>query len=150
MNFIRKIRRLVTGPLIALSVVVCAPMTVLAAPPGPIAPVTVVGDHHVVTLTPMAWTIITGLIMPFLIAVIMKASASSTFKGVMALVLAAIAAIVERATLSDGSGLIETGMLVDVLMVYAPQVLTYLGLWRHVNINAKIAPRVGLGPANGV
>lgn len=119
--------------------------TIAFADTGPVAPVAVQGTSHAVTLTPMAWTIITGLILPFVIALIMKASASSAFKAVVGIVAAAVAAIVERATIADGSAIITTGLLVDVLMVYAPQVLTYVGLWQHVNLNGKIAPTKGLG-----
>lgn len=140
-------RRILTGLILALATLFAVPAMSVFAAEGPVAPVAVQGTSHTVTLTPMAWTIITGLILPFVIAIIMKASASSTFKAVVSIVAAAVAAIVERATLADGSAIISTGLLVDVLMVYAPQVLTYLGLWQHVNINGKIAPNVGIGPA---
>lgn len=139
-----KLFRFIAALAVALFTLLAIP-AIAFADTGPVAPVAVQGTSHAVTLTPMAWTIITGLILPFVIALAMKASASSAFKAVVAIVAAAVAAIVERATLADGSAIISTGLLVDVLMVYAPQVLTYLGLWQHVNLNAKIAPTKGLG-----
>jgi uncharacterized membrane protein len=138
------LRRVLAALMIVVAGILAIPSMVFADE-GPIAPVAVVGDPHTVTLTPMAWTIITGLILPFVIALVMKASASSTFKGVMAIVLAAVAAVVERATLADGTAVFTTGLLVDVLLVYAPQLLTYVGLWQHVDLNGKIAPTKGLG-----
>lgn len=98
-------------------------------------------------VTKPVWTIVTGLVLPFLIALISKASASATFKGVLGIVLAAVAAIVERATLTDGSALFTSALLFDALMVYAPQLLTYLGVWQHVGLNDSKAmlPSKGLG-----
>lgn len=135
--------------LLAVVVAFCTTIALLPsivfADTGPVAPVAVSGTSHSLTLTPVAWTIITGLITPFLIALLTKYAASSTLKGVVGIVTAAVAGIVERATLADGSALFTTGLLVDMLLIYAPQLLTYLGLWSHININAKIAPSAGIG-----
>lgn len=109
-----------------------------------VAPVAQASNHAVV-LTPMAWTVITGLILPFVIALITKVSSSPAFKGFMGILVAAIAAIIERAVLADGSAVISTGLLLDVGLVYIPQLLTYLGLWQHVDLNGKMAPTKGLG-----
>lgn len=137
--------RLISAACVAAFFALLAIPSMVFADTGPVAPVAVQGTSHAVTLTPMAWTIITGLILPFVIALIMKANASAPFKAVVGIVAAAVAAIVERATLADGSAIVTTGLLVDILMVYGPQILTYLGLWQHVNLNAKIAPTKGLG-----
>lgn len=102
-------------------------------------------DNHPVVLTPVAWTILTGLVMPFVIGLVTKVSSSAAFKGVMGILLAALAAFVERATMADGSAVLSAGLLLDTLMVYAPQLLTYLGVWRHVNLNSKLGPDKGLG-----
>lgn len=140
---LRRHARVLFAAIIGLALV-AIPSAVFAAE-GPIAPVAVQGTSHSVTLTPMAWTIITGLILPFVVALIIKAGASATMKGVVAIVAAAIAAIVERATLADGSAVFSTGLLLDVGLVYVPQLMTYLGLWQHVGLNSKVAPNIGLG-----
>lgn len=110
-----------------------------------VVPVGVARTAGNITLTPVVWTIVTGLIMPFVVALVMKASASAVFKGVMGIVLAALAAIIERATLANGSAVFTAGLLLDVGLVYIPQLATYLGVWQHVGINQKVAPSVGLG-----
>jgi hypothetical protein len=115
-----------------------------ADPPGPVAPLAVQGDPHAVTITPVQWTLVTGLILPFVLAVFVKAGRSAKFKGVAAIVTAAIAAIVERATLADGSGVFTSGQLLDGLYVYGPALLTYLGLWSHFKINERILPTFGI------
>lgn len=135
--------RAILAAVLAIALV-SIPTAVFAAE-GPVAPVAVQGTSHTVTLTPMAWTIITGLILPFVVAAITKAGSSATFKGVVAIVAAAVAALVERATLADGSALFSTGLLLDIGLVYVPQLMTYLGVWQHVDLNAKIAPTKGLG-----
>lgn len=110
----------------------------------PITPIVSHGDALLV-LTPVVVTIITGLIMPFVIALVTRLSASSVTKGVIGIVLAFVAALVERAMLADGSAVFSSGLLLDTGLVYVPQLATYIGVWRHVNINAKIAPNVGIG-----
>lgn len=127
--------------LAAITALLCAPLTAFAAE----APIGVAGTSHQLSITPPVWTIVTGLLMPLVIALVMKASASKTFKGVVGIIAAAAAAIVERATLADGHHVISAGLALDVLMVYGPQLLSYLGLWQHVDINQKIAPTKGLG-----
>jgi len=141
-----KLSRLIAALVAALFAVLAIPAMAFAA--DPVAPVGVAGTSHQLSITPPVWTIVTGLLMPLVIALVMKASASPLFKGVVGIVAAALAAIVERATLADGHHVISAGLALDVLMVYGPQLLSYLGLWSHANINAKIAPNVGLGPSN--
>lgn len=102
-------------------------------------------DNHALILTPVVWTILTGLVMPFVLALLMKASANPTIKGVVGILAAFLAALIERATLADGQHVISAALLLDMLMIYAPQLLTYLGLWKQVGINDKVAPRIGIG-----
>lgn len=120
-------------------------ITFAAEPPGDvIAPVVVSGDSSIVTLTPISWTIVTGLVMPFVVSIVLKASASKWFKGLVAIILAFVAAVVERATLADGTAVFTSGLLLDNLLIYAPQLLTYVGFWSHLNLNERLAPNVGL------
>lgn len=139
--------RVVAGFLIAMIGLFTVPTVAFAsAEPGGdvVAPVAVVGDPSSVTLTPVQWTLITGLVLPFIIAIVVKAGHSARFKGVVAILIATVAALVERSQLADGSAIISSGALVDVLFVYGPQLLTYLGLWQHFQINDKLAPNFGI------
>lgn len=116
-----------------------APTIVSAADTG----LVVEGSSEFIITKPI-WTMLTGLVLPFVVALITKASASSTFKGVIGIILAALAALIERATLTDGGAVFTSALLFDVLMVYGPQLLTYLGVWKQVDLNSKIAPTKGL------
>lgn len=144
MNILRRCKRSSAVVAVALMAVFAVPAIAHAAG-DPIAPVAVAGDSTIITITPPVWTIVTGLLLPFLIAAVMKASASKTFKAVVAIIVAAVAALVERATLADGSAVFSSGALLDILAVYGPQLLSYLGLYQHFNINGRIAPTKGLG-----
>lgn len=104
-----------------------------------------VADNHTLILTPTNWTIITGLILPFVIGIITKYAASKQIKSVVGIVLAAVAAIVERATLTDGSAVFSSGLFLDVGLIYVPSLATYWGLWRSFDINKNLAPNVGIG-----
>lgn len=138
---------LAVAALVALTI--CLPaLTAFAtsAEPGGdvVAPIVVVGDPSTVTITPVQWTLITGLVLPFILAIVVKNARSPRAKAVIAIVVAAAAALVERSQLADGSAMISSGALLDCLYVYGPQLLTYLGLWRHFEINQKLAPNFGI------
>lgn len=110
----------------------------------PVVPV-VVHSGTTYVLTPLMATMLTGLVLPFVVAFATKVSASATTKSIIGVVLAFVAAVVERATLADGTAVFTAGLLVDLGAVYVPQIVSYLGVYSHFNINAKIAPTVGLG-----
>lgn len=111
----------------------------------PITPV--VAHGRTLILTPVVVTIVTGLLMPFLVALVTKVNASPATKGVIGVVLAFVAALVERAMLADGTAVFTAGLLLDVGAVYVPQLVSYFGVWKHVDINSKVAPTVGIGPS---
>jgi len=141
MKFIHKVCVVVAAA--CAFVIIPASMT-LADGPNDQAPVSV-ADGHKVVLTPIVVTIVTGLLLPFLIAFVTKANASSLVKGIAGIVLAFAAAVIERAMLTDGSAVISGGLLVDVGAVYIPQLASYIGVWQHAGINNKFAPNVGIG-----
>lgn len=139
MTFIRKV--LAACALVFLGVVV-APAIAFA---DEVAPVTVDGAGSTYVLSPTVWKIVTGLALPFVIALITKASANPIFKGVVGIVVAAVDALVIRWTTLDGSMVFDQAALQDIFMVYGVQLLTYLGVYRQANLNAKMAPNTGLG-----
>lgn len=142
MNRTRHALRLLVAAVLAVLAVGAIPTVAHAGTVN--APLTVAGDS--ITITSPAWKIATGVVLPFLIALVLKASADPRFKAVVGVVVAAVAAIAQRAILlPDGGHLIETGMLLDVALVYAPQLLSYLGVWREFNINDRLLPHRGMG-----
>lgn len=98
------------------------------------------------TITEPIWTIIVGSLLPVVIAGITQVGASRKLKAQVAVVVAAIGALVTRATVADGSAVISTGLLVDIGFVYGPQLLAYYAFWKKVvNINARVFPDRGIG-----
>jgi hypothetical protein len=98
-----------------------------------------------VVLTPAAWTIVTGLVLPVVVGTITKFAADPKVKVVVGIVVAALAALVQRAAVVDGGAVISTGLLADIAATYGVQLLAYLGLYKAVDANAWLAPKFGVG-----
>lgn len=138
-------KRFLIGAAAAISfTVVTAP--IVHADSAADATVTAADGASLVVTAPVL-SIVTGLLLPFVIAVITKAATSSTVKAIVGIVVAAIAATVARATQADGHAVFTAALLLDIGLVYGPQLLTYLGLWSKVGsggINAKLLPNTGI------
>lgn len=102
-----------------------------------------VGSKFIIT-SPV-WTILTGLLLPIVVGLITKASASNRFQAVVGIVVAAVGALVLRATTVDGAGVLDKALVLDVALVYIPQIASYLGIWKNFELNQKTAPKSGLG-----
>lgn len=98
-----------------------------------------------IVLAPYMVTIITGLLLPFLLALITKLDADSKIKAVLGVGMAGVGALVARAITLDGSAVFTWPLLLDVGMVYIPQALSYVALYSKFDINAKMAPQFGIG-----
>ena len=70
---------------------------VFASPAHAQTPLSVGGDAEFVIASPV-WTIMTGLVLPLVIALVTKASADPKLKGIVGITLAALGAIVVRVT----------------------------------------------------
>lgn len=92
------------------------------------------------------WLLITGTLTPILIAALTHISASPRKKAVIGVLVAAIAAVVERATLADGSAVLTWGLLADVVKVYGVQAVSFLAFWNvpGIRINDRILPEHGV------
>ncbi len=97
------------------------------------------------TLSPITWTLLTGTLLPIVVAALTHIGASARYKAVAGLVVAALATLVERVTLVDGSARFTTAIFVDLAAVYGMQLLSYLGFWKNMKLNDKILPEHGLG-----
>jgi hypothetical protein len=143
--FWSRVRR--TLAVVALGIgigIATAPVAAFAA--DEIAPVVVGGDASTITVLPVYWSILTGLVTPFLLGALNKVAGNKTVKGIFAILTAAVAALIERALiLPDGAAVISSGMLVDTLLIYGPQLATYLGVWQHINQGQGINAKLGKG-----
>lgn len=139
------IRRCVAGIALSVGLLAIAP-TITHADDVADATVTAADGASLVVTAPVL-SIVTGLLLPFVIALITKAATSSTVKAVVGIVVAAIAATIQRATQADGHAVFTAALLLDIGLVYGPQLLTYLGLWSKLGqggINAKLLPNTGI------
>lgn len=137
-------QRLTLCLLALLSVFLALPAAAHAAGDD-ITPIVQEGAEHVLVLSPLIVKVITGLLLPFVIGLVTKLAASSATKAMIGIVVAAVAATVERAITVDGSAVFDRALLIDAATLYGVQLLSYLGLWGHLNLNAKLAPRFGIG-----
>lgn len=102
-----------------------------------------VGSQFVISSP--TWTIITGALLPIAIGLITKASANNTFQAIFGIVTAAVGALVIRATTVDGAAVFDQALIVDVALVYIPQIAAYLGVWKNLQLNQRLAPNSGFG-----
>lgn len=102
-----------------------------------------VGSQFVIT-SPV-WTILTGVALPIVVGFVTKLNASDRVKAVAGVVVAAVGAIVLRATTVDGAGVLDKALVVDVALVYLPQLASYVGVWSKFDLNQRTAPNTGIG-----
>lgn len=139
MNLLKRL----LAAIAAVGLVILVPQTAFAQDVP--APVTVDDAGSVYLLSPTWVKIITGLLLPLLLALLTKVTLNPVIKGALGIVLAAATALLIRWTTLDGSLVFDQAALEDIFMVYGVQLLTYLGLYRQANLNAKMAPRFGIG-----
>lgn len=99
-----------------------------------------------ITLSPNTVAIITGAVIPLLVALVTKWNASPLLKGFVNLVLTGIASLIIQATVPEGQAVITQDLLVTWFITFATSVATYFGVYRSAEVNQKLAPTVGIGP----
>lgn len=102
-------------------------------------------DASTVTIDKPWVAIITGLLLPLVVGLVTKLNASNTVKVAVGIVVAGLAAVITEAIQDDGSAVLGWDTLETFVMVYGTQLLTYLGIWRPLSLNARTAPGTGLG-----
>ena len=98
-----------------------------------------------ITLSPNTVAIITGALIPLLVALVTKWNASPALKGFVNLVLTGIAALIIQATVPEGQAVITQATLGTWFVTFATSVAAYFGGYRSVDINQKVAPNKGIG-----
>ena len=86
-----------------------------------------------------------GLVLPALTGLATKWNASATVKQVVAIVLAAVSAVIIENTVEDGSAVLSSEVLLDAAILYGVQILSYLGIYKPHEANARLAPSFGVG-----
>jgi hypothetical protein len=142
MNLFTRARLIVVGAVLALGVM-AAPAVTYAQEE--LAPVTTEGAGSTYVLSPFIAKTIIGIVLPFLIALILKSTASDKVKGAVGIVVAAVSALVLRWQQLDGSLVMDQAALQDIFHVYGTQFLVYYNLYKRLDLNSKLAPNFGIG-----
>jgi hypothetical protein len=96
-------------------------------------------------MTPLVVTVIIGTVLPLLTGLLTKLQASDTVKGVVNLTLAAASGVITAGLVADGGALISREALIYAVLAWVQSVATYLGIWKSLDINARLIPTKGLG-----
>jgi len=89
-------------------------------------------------------TLLISLIIPVIVGLVTKADLPSQWKGLASLVLNLVSAGIVNATVSDGTAVWSTETLTVALIAAAISVTTYLGIYKPIDLNARLAPDKGL------
>lgn len=101
----------------------------------------------VITLAPSVVAALTGVVAPLVVSLASKAGAPASVKRFIGLVVAAGTGFLAEATTGDGSAVFTTAALTAALLAFVVQQVSYLGLWRKLNVNQwkALLPALGLG-----
>lgn len=101
----------------------------------------------VLTLSAAWLTLVSALLIPFLTGLITKLGATSTLKGAVTIVLAALAGVLQT-VVSDG-GVVSTETLLNAGVTLGVSTLLFFNLYGPANIDSKMLPNFGLGGNGG-
>lgn len=96
-------------------------------------------------LTEFTVLVITSLLIPLATGLITKLNASATVKQIVTLALSTVVGIVTTSTQADGTAIISLTTVQYALLSFAIAVVSYLGLYKPHDANARLAPNAGLG-----
>lgn len=97
------------------------------------------------TLSSAMVAVLLGLVLPVVVGFMTKANASDKVKIGVGIIVAGVASTVQNAVVADGSAFISAEMALNFVLVYGSQLLSYLGIWKPVRLNEKVAPDKGIG-----
>lgn len=143
---VRFLKRMLAACAVLFAVGLTLGPAAYAAAPDDVAALSVSEAGSEFVIAPVYWSMLTGLAIPVVIALLTKETLPTKWKAVLGIVAAALSSVVIRATTVDGSGVLDQALFVDTLLVFGPQVLSYVGFWKPVlDVNAKVAPNFGVG-----
>jgi len=90
-------------------------------------------------------TMVASVIIPAITALLTKATASVGVKQAVTGLLSAVSGLLAVSTQLDGTAVISKPAVVLALGTFLSTQAAYWGLWKPHEVNAKVAPGVGLG-----
>lgn len=97
------------------------------------------------TLDPTNLVIITSIIIPLLVGIITKNTASAQVKTVMNIVVTAVVTLIGNAMNESGAAVFSEEMLVNFILSLVISISTYYGVYKPIEIPAKTLPNKGVG-----
>jgi len=109
---------------------------------------TAVAPTASLTLNAFTVLVLVSFLIPTVVGLVTKSSASATVKQIVLLVISAITGLVTTATQLDGTAVISMASAQYALLALGIAIVSYLGIYKPHDANAKLAPTVGIGPSN--
>lgn len=97
------------------------------------------------TLSAFFVLVLTSFLIPLAVGLLTKLQASATVKQVLTLVLSAVTGLVTTATQADGTAVISASSAQYALLALGVAIVSYLGVYKPQDANARLAPTVGFG-----
>lgn len=97
------------------------------------------------TLSAVMVTMLASFILPALVALSTKLTASTWLKQFVSGILSAVTGVLVTATQLDGTAVISREAIVLSLGAFALSQANYVSVYRPHNLNAKVAPEAGIG-----
>jgi hypothetical protein len=96
-------------------------------------------------LSAQSSAVIVGFIIPLLVGLLTKSTASVQVKVTVNIVLSAIVALITNSLTDNGVAIISFQMLSNALLQVAISITTYLGIYKPLNASDKLLPGKGIG-----
>lgn len=104
-----------------------------------------VPDAPGVTVPEVGVSLVVGLFLPILYGFFVRPSNPELVKVLGGILVAAAASLILNAVQQDGTAVLSWQQVVDVALVYIPQIAGYLGVWKPLDINERTGPGVAIG-----
>jgi hypothetical protein len=97
------------------------------------------------TLDAMTLVVITSVIIPLIVGIITKRTASAEVKTVMNIVVTAVVTLIGNAMNESGVAVFSQEMIVNFILALVISISTYYGVYKPVDIPGKTLPNKGIG-----
>ena len=98
-----------------------------------------------VTIGPLVVTLLSGTIIPILVGLVTKSSASAGWKQAATVVLAGVAGLIQSSVGVTGASVLSTDTLILAAASWVVAIATYHGVYQAHDINSTLSPDRGLG-----
>lgn len=142
----RKMFRALFGLLSVAIIVVgfCSP--VAAATGDVVAP----RASDVVSVNLGLWSVIQGLIVPLVVGILVKATANSTFKVLVQIIVNAIGALIGSVVILDGVATISKATILMWAVATIATISTHYGIWKPTGVTGSTPSTNALAPTRGL